>query len=256
MKKYSKKQIQNTIKYWKKQLNESYDSYNDMCQYCGIEKTENNNDDWITSKNGMSFCSMECAKKAGYSENDFDEDQLNEDIVKFKNLTRTPSQAREQAKANPITQWDPFGPLTKRWKIAKEKTKKLILTEFKGSPKELRTEDENEIEKIRFINTLYNNKTQQIQNFPADGYFYLGISMYMEQKKSAFSRLFTGRIGLWFHKLEIAAMKELVKNFIGNDFAKQVTEKTVFNALGEDEEQGKNVTYICFKIPSLNAKKK
>jgi hypothetical protein len=50
-------------------------------------------------------------------------------------------------------------------------------------------------------------------------------------------------------------MKELVKNFLGNDFAKQVTEKTVFNALGEDEEQGKNVTYTCFKIPSLNAKK-
>lgn len=72
----------------------------------------------------------------------------------------------------------------------------------------------------------------------------------MPAKKGFFGRLFSGSMGNWFSELGVKAMQTYVNTFGGSEFAKQVSEKTVFNAVGEGENEGKVSYFCCLKIPN------
>lgn len=88
---------------------------------------------------------------------------------------------------------------------------------------------------------------------PKDGILVFGIHIYMPAKKGAIARLFTGSIGAWgWGDLGVKAMQQMIEVFAGPVWAKQVTKKTVFNAIGEAKDEGKTSYFFCLKLPQVD----
>lgn len=98
------------------------------------------------------------------------------------------------------------------------------------------------------VSANYMRNGQFVQ--PKDGILLIGVHMYMPAKKGFFSRLFSGAIGNWFRELGVKALRTYVGVFGGQEFAKQVTKNTVFNANGEGENEGKISYFCCLKVPN------
>lgn len=83
---------------------------------------------------------------------------------------------------------------------------------------------------------------------PESGVLEFGIHIYMKAKKGILARLFTGSLFKGWGDLGITAMRALVNEFAGKIFAKQVTRDTIFNAIGQNENEGKTSYFFCLKL--------
>ena len=164
---------------------------------------------------------------------------LFEDIVNLKKNKRSVSDAKSGAQGAVIKGFNPYEVLVKQHKEAAKAVLKGLKNEFKKAKTE-----ENKIT----ISTNYIKNGQFVQ--PKSGILEIGIHLYMPAKKGFFGRLFSGSMGNWFSELGVKAMQTYVNTFGGPEFAKQVSKKTVFNAVGEGENEGKVSYFCCLKIPN------
>ena len=163
---------------------------------------------------------------------------LMEDILNLKKKPRSVKDALDAAKGACIKGYNPYDTLYQLYVKGKGEVKKLLEREFKKAKK-----DEDKITfSANFIkDSLY------VQ--PENGILEFGVHIYMPAKKGFFAKLFTGSMGNWFSELGVKAIQTFVKCFAGDAFAKQVSKKTVFNAIGEHENEGKTSYFCCLKIP-------
>lgn len=164
---------------------------------------------------------------------------LFEDIVNLKKKPRKVDDAKAGARGAVITGFNPYEVLVNQHKEAAKAVSKALKNEFKKTKTE-----ENKIT----VSTNYIKNGQFVQ--PKSGILEIGIHLYMPVKKGFFARLFTGSMGNWFSELGVKAMQTYVKIFGGEEFAKQVSKKTVFNANGEGENEGKVSYFCCLKVPN------
>jgi len=90
--------------------------------------------------------------------------------------------------------------------------------------------------------------------WPKSGMLVIGVHVYLAGKKNFLQRLATGDMGNFFTRskmLGVKALQEYVKVFAGEAFAKQVNKKNVFNAVGEQENEGKVSYYVALKVPAM-----
>lgn len=162
-----------------------------------------------------------------------------EAIVKdLKKKPRSAKDALKTAREEAIRGYNPYDTLYKLHVKAKQAVKKLVENEFKKAKK-----DEDKITfSVNFIK-------DELYVQPENGILEIGIHIYMPAKKGFFSKLFTGSMGMWFGDIGVKAMQKYVETFAGPVFAKQVSKKTVSNAVGEHEHDGKTSYYCCLKIP-------
>ena len=163
-----------------------------------------------------------------------------EDIIPLKKLKRNIADAKAQAKEVAITGFNPFAELYNRHVKARAAALKSIRHEFSSK------DDVDDPAKLTMTVDSYIKDKSFVM--PKDGILYIGINMYMPTKKGFFGRFLSGSMGNWFSDVGIVALKKYVAEFIGKDFAKQVTSKTVFNAVGEDENLGKTSYYVALKF--------
>lgn len=164
---------------------------------------------------------------------------LFEDIVNLKKNKRSVADAKAGAQGAVIKGFNPYEILVQKHKDAAKAVSKGLKNEFKKAKTE-----ENKIT----VSTNYIKNGQFVQ--PKNGVLEIGIHLYMPTKKGFFVRLFTGSTGNWFSELGVKAMQTYVNTFGGPEFAKLVSKKTVFNAVGEGENEGKVSYYCCLKVPN------
>jgi len=59
----------------------------------------------------------------------------------------------------------------------------------------------------------------------------IGVHIYMKAKKSVWSRFLTGKIGNW-GKLHRGIMKTIVSIMFGKEYANDINDDVIFNAVG------------------------
>lgn len=160
-----------------------------------------------------------------------------EDIVNLKKKPRSVKDAKSAARAAAVTGFNPYAPLYEGWKAGKEAAKKKIEREMKKMKKE--------DDRITFSTNFLKGG---IFYAPESGVLEFGIHIYMKAKKNWLSRLFTGALGAGMRDLGLTAMRALVNEFAGKIFAKQVTKETIFNAVGQNENEGKTSYFFCLKL--------
>ena len=164
---------------------------------------------------------------------------IQEDIIPLKKLKRGVAEAKAKAKDAAIAGFNPFAELYQRHLKAMKAAMKSIRNEFSSK------DDVKDPSKLTM--TMNYVKSGGI-TIPKDGIFYIQINMYMPTKKGFFGRFLSGSIGNWFSDVGVIALKKYVSIFVGNDFAKQVTKDTVFNAIGEEENVGKTSYVVALKL--------
>ena len=169
--------------------------------------------------------------------------ELQEDIIDLKKNRRTADEAKKAAVGAAILGFNPLSPLYDKHVIAKKKA----LTVFKNEFKDAKHETDKFTLATNFI-------TDGVFVYPKSGYLIIGVHAYLAGKKNILQRFFTGSMGNWFTRakmLGVTALQTYVKEFAGKAFADQVNKKTVFNAISEENSEGK-VSYFCaLKIPNL-----
>lgn len=164
---------------------------------------------------------------------------LMEDILNLKKKPRSVADAKSGAKGAVIKGFNPYEVLVKQHKEAAKAVSKALKNEFK----KMKTEEDRITVSTNFI-----KNGQFVQ--PKSGVLEIGIHLYMPAKKGFFGRLFSGSMGNWFSELGVKAMQTYVNVFGGEQYAKQVSKKTVFNAVGEGENEGKVSYFCCLKVPN------
>ena len=160
-----------------------------------------------------------------------------EDVVNLKKNPRSVKDAKSGAYSAAVKGFNPYAPLYDGWKAGKDAAKKAIRLEMKKMKKE--------DDKITFSTNFLKGG---VFYAPEDGILEFGIHIYMEAKKNWLSRLFTGSLFSGWGDLGVIAMRALIKEFAGDIFAKQVTKKTIFNAVGQNENEGKTSYFFCLKL--------
>ena len=134
-----------------------------------------------------------------------------EDIIPLKKLKRNIADAKAKAKEAAIVGFDPFKDLYQRHIKAKEAALKSIRNEFSSK------DDVKDPSKLTMsVNYIKDSHFAM----PNDGVFYIGINMYMPNKKGILGRFFSGSMGNWFSDVGVVALRKYVSIFIGKDFAK------------------------------------
>lgn len=172
--------------------------------------------------------------------------ELQEDIIDLKKTQRTVPEAKKLAIGAAIQGFNPFQPLYDQHIEAKKKAIAVFKHELKAAK-----DDNNKV-------TLSTNFiTGNTFVYPKSGYLIIAMHVYIAGKKGFLSRLATGAMGNWFTRtkmLGVKAIQNYVKEFAGDAFSKQVTKDTVFNAVGEQANEGK-VSYFCaLKVPNQGGK--
>lgn len=170
-------------------------------------------------------------------------DVLVEAIIKdLKKKPRGIKDALMVAKADAIKGYNPYDTLAKLHEKAKKAVRKLIENEFQYV--------KHKEDKVTF-STNFIKDGVYVQ--PANGILEIGIHIYMPAKKGWLARLFTGSMGMWFGDIGVKSMREYVRVFAGDVFAKQVTKQTVSNAVAQNENEGKTSYFCCLKLPQTRA---
>jgi hypothetical protein len=162
-----------------------------------------------------------------------------EDIIPLKKLKRDVADAKAKAKEVAITGFNPFKELYERHEKGRNAALKAVRNEFSSK------DDAKDPSKLS-MSVNYIRDKQFVM--PSDGIFYIGINLYMPNKKGFLGRLFSGSMGNWFSDVGVVALRTYVSIFIGKDFAKQISSKTVFNAIANENDTGKVSYYVALKF--------
>lgn len=165
---------------------------------------------------------------------------LMEDIISdLKKHPRSAADAKAEARGAVIKGFNPYAALVRLHKDAVQ----AVLRSLKNELKKAKTE-ENKIT----VSTNYIKNGQFVQ--PKSGVLEVGVHIYMPAKKGIFGRFLSGSMGNWFQDVGVVAMKAYVGTFGGEEYSKQVSKKTIFNACGEGENEGKVSYFCCLQIPT------
>lgn len=162
-----------------------------------------------------------------------------ESIVDLKKNKRDVKNAIADSKSTPIEGYDPGYPIVQAHKKAKTAAIDSVKNEF-SKQKDAKLDNVT-------LGTNFIKEEKYIE--PKDGYLIIAVHMYTPKKKGFLTRMFTGSIGNWFQDVGVIALKNYVASFAGKEFAKNVTEDTVSNAIGEGENAGKTSYYVALRIP-------
>ena len=164
---------------------------------------------------------------------------LLENIVNLKKEPRDAATAKQEARDAVIKGFNPYDMLVKKHKEAIKAVYKALKHEFKDAATK---------EKKITVSVNFMRNGQFVQ--PKDGVLLIGVHVYMPVKKGLIARLFTGSLGNLFQHVGVIGLRTYVKVFGGEEYAKQINDKNVFNANGEGENEGKVSYFCCLKIPN------
>ena len=164
---------------------------------------------------------------------------LEEVIGNLEKKPRDVATAVKGAREAVIKGFNPYDILIKKHKDAVKAVYKALKNEFKSAKTK---------EKKITVSTNFIRNGQFVQ--PKDGILLIGVHVYMPVKKGLIARLFTGSLGNLFQYVGVVGLKTYVKVFGGEEYAKQINNKNVFNANGEGENEGKVSYFVCLKIPT------
>lgn len=184
----------------------------------------------------------------------FWESRLNEDTHGFMRVKRTTADAKKAAMAAALSAGDPMAELVKRHEKAKLLAKKYLRNEIKDIDG---NEDLSKQEKIGIWNSCIKDNHWVDSK---SGYMIICATIHMPDKKGAIHRFLSNinnfKFSSAFRTCGVNAIREYVLQFLGKSYAKQVTDKTVFDGVDDpDDKNNKFVKYYCaFKLITEDTK--
>jgi len=171
-------------------------------------------------------------------------EEIDEDTSKLFSVKRSTKDAISAAQGAGLEAGDPMAELVKRHDTAKAAALKACRNELKTNDKD---KNASKMDAIKFSNNCI--KSGEWVSSPT-GFLTIGAYLYPKEKKGIIKRFFTGSMGNWGQTVGTAALKAYVEAFLGKSFAKQVTEKTVFDAVGDEDSKfpGRIAYYVSFKL--------